>query len=119
MVEAFSAGYYLLRLYVEPHDGDRAVINSVAHTDLLEEVYAEDHGRHQQPLLMKLSDSHLPVLPGTDIPSGILAVPGSILEETRIDNPPTLSEVLLAKGDRADSLLELFAPASSMSWSPS
>ncbi len=119
MVESFSAGYYLLRLYIEPHEGDRAVINSVDHSDLLDEVYGDADIRPQQPLLVKLDESHLPVLPGRDIPSGILAVPGPVLEETRIDTPPTLREVLLAKGERADRLIDLFTPVTAQTWSPS
>lgn len=118
MVEAFSAGYYLLRLYVEPHEGGGAVMNSTAHSDLVEAVYPDRGEDDPQPLVVKLDESHLPVLPAESVPSGTLAVPESTMVETRITSPPALREVMLAKADRASQLIGLLEPGVS-GWSPS
>lgn len=117
MVEEFSTGYYLLRLYVEPYHGDRAVLNRTVHAELLEELYSEDPSDPETPLLMKVDEAHLAVHPDTDIPSGTLGLPDHLLEATRIDRPPTLREILLAKADQAARLLDFFNP-SLPTWNP-
>ena len=110
MFEEFSRGYYLGRLFVEPYDGDRAVIHRDHHHRANERVYAADGGvdHLDNPLVMKLDEAHFPVHGADDVPSGTLALPASLLGDTRIDAPPALREVLLAKADRADQLLRWF-----------
>jgi len=110
MFEEFSAGYYLGRLYVEPREGDRAVIHEEYHERANERVYATGEGveRLDGPLVMKLDGAHFPVHGAPDVPGGTLAVPDELLDSTEIEDPPTLTEVLLAKAGRATRLMEWF-----------
>jgi hypothetical protein len=103
MFERFSSGYYLGRLYVEPHDGDRAVIHETDHQRVNRQLYAAGVGveRVDLPLVMKLDGSHFPVHGDDGVPSGTLAVPASLVT----DDLPDRREVLLAAADRADELL--------------
>jgi hypothetical protein len=102
MFEQFSSGYYLGRLYVEPYDGDHAAIHRTHHEQVNEQLYESEDG----PLVMKVGSTHLAVHGAEDIPGRTLALPEQALSAAGVDNPPTLQEVLLAKGDRARQLLE-------------
>ncbi len=110
MFEEFSGGYYLGRLFVEPHDGDRAVMQRSQHERANRQLYASEDGidRLDHPLVMKLDETHFPVHGAADVPSGTLALPTPILEQMRVTDPPALKEVLLAKADRAEQLLRWF-----------
>jgi hypothetical protein len=79
------------------------------HEHVNEQLYASGEGveRLDTPLVMKLDENHFPVTGDERVPRDTLAVPEGLLTETRIRNPPTLEEVLLAKADRARQLLEL------------
>ena len=103
MFEQFSGGYYLGELYVEPHDGERAVIQRDDHEAVNEQLYAEGEGveRLDAPLVMKVDNTHFPVLGDEGVPSGTLAVPVELLEE----GSASKREVLLAKANRAMELL--------------
>jgi hypothetical protein len=110
MFEEFSAGYYLGQLYVEPRDGERAVVHEEHHERANETVYANGEGveRLDHPLVMKLDSTHFPVHRADDVPAGTLAVPGDLLEATGVEDPPALREVLLAKADQASRLMRWF-----------
>ena len=103
MFEQFSGGYYLGKLYVEPHDGEQAVIHRDDHEAVNEQLYADGDGieRLDAPLVMKVDNTHFPVLGDEGIPSGTLAVPADLLDEAS----PSQREVLLAKANRAMELL--------------
>lgn len=103
MFERFTSEYYLGRLYVEPHDGDRAVIQRADHERVNEELYATGEGveRLDGPLVMKLDGIHFPVLPDDGVPHGTLALPRSLSDRSL----PDRREVLLAAADRAGELL--------------
>jgi hypothetical protein len=120
MVEEFSAGYFLLRLYVEPYAGDRAVLNRADHAELRSERYPTNRrdSAKELPLLVKVDEAHIPVLPGDGVPTGTLALPDPVLEETRIDAPPSLRDILLAKAEQTARLFDLFDP-SIPTWTPS
>lgn len=107
MFESFSSGYYLGRLYVEPHDGDHAVMASDDHESVNQALYSAGEGieRLDWPLVMKIDQQHFPVHAEDGVPDNTLALPDSVLENTRIRNPPELKEVLLAKADRAAQLI--------------
>ena len=107
MFEPFSSGYYLGRLYVEPYDGDCAVFHRGHHEQVNRELYADGEGieRLDHPLVMKIGTGHVPVHGADGVPEGTVALPGDLLADLGIENPPTLSEVLLAKADRAAQLL--------------
>jgi len=107
MFEPFSSGYYVGRLYVQPHDGDRTVMHETDHERVNERLYADGEGieRLDRPLLVKLGTVHLPVHGETGVPERTLAVPEKDLDAAGVDNPPTLSPVLLAKRAVADRLL--------------
>lgn len=107
MFEQFSRGYYLGRMYVEPHDGDRAEMARDQHERVNEQLYAEGDGveRLDHPLVMKVETTHFAVHGDASVPADTLAVPEEALETTRVRNPPTLREVLLAKADHARRLL--------------
>lgn len=108
MFESFSDGYYLGRMYVEPHDDDRAVIQRRQHETVNRQLYATEEGieRLDAPLVMKLGTSHFPVHGDESVPEDTLVVPEGLVE-SEIRNPPTLREVLLAKSDRAAQLLRI------------
>lgn len=112
MFEEFSAGYYVGRFYVESYDGEHAVIDRDQHLEANEQVYAtgESIERVDHPLVMKVEQSYVPVFAADDIPTDTLGLPKPVLESTRIDNPPTLKEVLVAKAERAAQLLEWATP---------
>ena len=110
MFESFSGGYYLGRLYVEPHGGERAVMQRDQHERVNEQLYATGDGleRLDAPLVMKLGTCHFPVHGDRGVPADTLALPASVLDGCRLDSPPELREVLLATADRASQLLRLF-----------
>lgn len=103
MFERFSTEYYLGRLYVEPHDGDRAVIQRADHERVNEELYATGEGveRLDGPLVMKLDGRHFPVHGDDTVPHGTLALPPALSDRSL----PDRREVLLADAGRAGELL--------------
>ena len=103
MFEEFSAGYYLGRLYVEPHDGDHAVIHRIDHERMNRRLYTAGDGveRLDAPLVMKLDGSHFPVLGREGVPSGTLGLPPGVTDT----DLPDRREVFLAKPGRAAELL--------------
>jgi hypothetical protein len=107
MFEPFSRGYYLGRLYIEPSTDEQTTMCKRQHERLNEQVYATGEGvtRVDRPLVVKLGDSHLPVHGEEGVPADTLSVPERVLGGVSVRNPPTLREVLLAKGDRASQLL--------------
>jgi hypothetical protein len=108
MFERFSSGYYLGRMYVEPHDGDRAAIAREAHERVNEQLYTgEGLERTNLPVVMKLGTTHFTVTGDDSVPTDTLAVPERVVAETDVRNPPTLSEVFLAKADHARKLLSV------------
>lgn len=111
MFEQFSRGYYLGRLYVKPSDDSTATMCKAQHERVNSQLYADDEGveRLDTPLVMKLGTTHFRVHGDDAVPADTLAVPESVLGETAVRNPPSLQEVLLAKGDRASQLLGLAA----------
>lgn len=108
MFERFSRSYYLGRLYVTPAENDRVTMDRTQHERVNEQLYASGDGveRLDTPLVMKLDAQHFPVHGNESIPANTLAVPDSVLENTDISNPPTVSEVFLANRDRARQLLQ-------------
>lgn len=107
MFEPFSRGYYVGRLYVEPSADGRTTMCKRQHEQLNEALYTDGEGveRLDRPLVIKVGDSHLPVHGQEGVPADTLSVPERLLEAASVRNPPTLREVLLAKGDRASQLL--------------
>lgn len=110
MFEAFSGGYYLGQLFVEPYDGHQAAMQRSQHEATNRKVYATGDGidRLDHPLVMKLDETHFPVHGARDVPSDTLAVPTPLLDQLGVMEPPALREVLLAKADRAEQLLRWF-----------
>ena len=110
MFEEFSTAYYIGHLYVEPVDGEHAVMEREQHEEANEQVYTTGEGieRMDNPLVVKLDGSYFPVFSAEDVPTDTLAVPDEVLEATRVDDPPTLEQVLVAKAERAGQLLEWF-----------
>jgi hypothetical protein len=109
MFEQFSRGYYLGRLYVEPDDRETAAMSRDQHEQVNKQLYATGDGveRVDLPLVMKVENRHFQVCGDDTVPADTLAVPADLLDETRIRNPPTLREVLLAKADHAAQLLSM------------
>lgn len=109
MFEEFSRGYYLGRLYVQPADREDAVIDREQHEHVNRELYASGDGleRLDAPLVMKVHEQHVPVHGESGVPRDTLLLPREVLDDTRVSNPPALTEVFLAKADRARQLLRL------------
>jgi hypothetical protein len=104
MFERFSSGYFLGEMFVEPRDGDHAVMSREAHERLNEHLYLGDEGVEplDAPLVMKLDGPHFPVLGDDETPPGTLAVPGDAADGVRLYRD---QRVLLADADRADQML--------------
>jgi hypothetical protein len=112
MFEEFSSGYYLGRLYVTPSPEERALIERTTHERVSEQLYDHDPGNATpDSLVMKLDTAHLAVHGDDGVPAETLAVPEDVLAALDVENPPTLTEVFLAKGDRAQQLLQFVRPA--------
>lgn len=109
MFEEFSTGYYLGRLYVEPHGGEQAVMQRETHERVNRQLYAEGEGieRTDLPLVMKIGTTHFTVHGEEGVPEGAVALPDEALDAAGVDNPPSLREVFLAKADRAAQLLAI------------
>jgi len=109
MFEHFSSGYYLGRLYVEPAREETPSICRTQHRRVSEHLYADGTAVEapDRPLVMKVGTTHLTVTGDEGTPADTLAVPEPVLESAGIENPPELSEVFLAKADRARQLLAL------------
>ncbi|ALG82774.1 DUF5802 family protein [Halanaeroarchaeum sulfurireducens] len=107
MFEPFSSGYYLGRLFVEPSHDETATMQRDQHERVNRQLYATDEGIESldAPLVMKLGEKHLAVHGSSEVPEGTLAVPEETLDAIRIENPPTLSDVLLAKAEHARRLV--------------
>jgi hypothetical protein len=75
MFERFSSGYYLGRLYVEPTDGPHATISQRTYESVTEDLYGE-----QQPLVVKLGQTHLAVRGEAGVPARTLSVPATGLD---------------------------------------
>lgn len=112
MFEEFSAGYYIGQLYVESYDGDHAIMDSEQHEAANEQIYdsGDSIERRDHPLVMKIEQCHIPVFAADDLPTDTLGLPKNVLASTRIDNPPTVKEVLVAKAERAAQLVEWATP---------
>ncbi|MFC3956870.1 DUF5802 family protein [Halovivax cerinus] len=108
MFERFSQSYYLGRLYVTPTETDQVTMERAQHERVNEQLYATGDGveRLDTPLVMKLDAQHFPVHGSSSIPANTLAVPADVLENTDIENPPTVSSVFLASRERARQLLQ-------------
>lgn len=110
MFEEFSNSYYIGRLVVTPADTDRPRMQQAQVERLNDEFVTADDGEIvelDRPLVMKLGQRHFPVHGDRRIPADTLSLPEALIEETDIQNPPTVCGVLLAKGPRADQLLWL------------
>lgn len=66
--------------------------------------------RRDHPLVMKVDETHIPVFAADDVSTDTLGLPDPMLESTRVDHPPTLKEMLVAKAERAAQLLEWVTP---------
>ena len=102
MFEEFSRGYYLGRLYVKPGDNKTPKMCDRQHDQVTGQLYDRP-----VPPVMKVGRQHFAVEGEASVPADTLAVPESILDSADVDNPPTLTEVFLAKADRAAQLLSL------------
>jgi len=102
MFEDFSSGYYLGRMYVEPHDAERPVMQDEEFETVSLGVYDEE-----KPLVMKIGKHHLVVDGDDGVPTGTLGVPAKVADELRLRNPPSVKDVLLAKKDHATRILSL------------
>lgn len=102
MFEDFSSGYYLGRMYVEPHDAERPVMQDDEFETVSRGVYDEE-----KPLVMKIGNRHLVVDGDGGVPSGTLGVPEEVAECLRLRNPPSVKDILLAKEGHATRILSL------------
>jgi hypothetical protein len=102
MFEEFSSAYYLGRMYVEPHDTERPVMQR----DDFETVQRDVYGG-EEDVVMKVDRHHLVVDGDSSVPQGTLGVPKSYLESLDVRNPPAFKEVLLAKPRHAARILSL------------
>jgi hypothetical protein len=103
MFERFSTGYFLGRLFVEPYDGEQAVIQRDDHERMNERLYTDGTGVEplDAPLVMKLDGSHFPVHGEDGVPTGTLAIPRQMASR----DLPNEREILLASPERASELL--------------
>ncbi|MFC6990689.1 DUF5802 family protein [Haladaptatus sp. GCM10025707] len=108
MFERFSSGYYVGQLYVEPYDGDVALMHQSQHERVNEQVYATAGvARADYPLVMKLGHCHFSVHADAGVPEYSLFVPESLNRAVGLENPPERREVWLARANRAQQLLRI------------
>ena len=83
-------------------------MDSDQHVAANEQVYdtSDPIERRDHPLVMKIEQCYVPVFAADDLPTDALGLPAAVLASTRIDNPPTVKEVLVAKAERAAQLLK-------------
>ena len=131
MFEQFSSGYYLGRLYVQAHDGQRAVLRAREHEHVRQQLYGAETDRQRStagrephpgseltapedrtgsdgggpPLVMRYGQRHFVVDGDEGIPERTLAVPAEWLPDR--PDPLEAREVFLAKADRARQLLRI------------
>ncbi|MFB6096257.1 MAG: DUF5802 family protein [Haloferacaceae archaeon] len=114
MFEQFSSGYYLGRLYIEPHDGTRAALHAGEYREVRRQLYREagcdptgsdptGTDPADLPLVMRYDSQHFVVDGEESVPERTLAVPGPWLDDY---DPTEPREVFLAKADRANQLLQ-------------
>lgn len=62
------------------------------HEEANEQIYATGDGVESLdiPLVVKLDEYHFPVFSTDEVPADTLAVPDTVLEASRFDDPPTL-----------------------------
>lgn len=110
MFEPFSSGYYVGRLYIEPHDGERTLMQRDQHERANSDIYAAGTGidRLDHPLIVKVDSSHFAVEGEDGVPEDTLYVPRDHLQPRPGDRLPALKEVLVAKKHRAEQLMSLF-----------
>lgn len=99
MFAAFSRGYYVGRMQVEPHGGDDALMQRRAVEAVNEQLYATGNGveRTDYPLVMKLWQRHFPVHADTGVPEHTLLIPDRFIHDPVAEPLPSIREVLLAK----------------------
>ncbi|MFP4632714.1 MAG: DUF5802 family protein [Halobacteriales archaeon] len=102
MFEEFTRGYYLGRMYVEPHDAPGPVMHDEDYHELRRSLYDDA----DLPLVFKLGNHHLPVEGDESVPSMTLGLPDEVAESVELERPPQLENVLLAKRDAAAWILE-------------
>lgn len=105
MFEDFSSGYYLGRMYVEPHEADVPVMQGDDFETVSHGVY--EGVEEEKPLVMKIGKRHLVVGGDDSVPTGTLGVPEGVAEELDLRNPPSVKDVLLAKEIHAERILSL------------
>ena len=108
MFAAFSRGYYVGRMRVEPHEGDDALMQRRQVEAVNEQLYASGEGleRTDYPLVMKLWRRHFPVHAEPGVPEHTLLIPGHLVHEDDADPLPSIREVLLAKPDVVRRLMQ-------------
>lgn len=88
-----------------------------------EQVLTSDKGveRMDHPFIAKLDDTHFPAFDDEDVPTDTRGLPDAFPDATRVDTPPTLRSVLVAKTERAAQLLDWYTPytvnESAVAWS--
>ena len=118
MFAQFSSGYHLGRRDVEPRAGARAAMRREQREhvseqlDTAEGAAGEDASEGggptpEQPRVMRIGGTHVPVHGAEGVPERTVALPEDWLDATRLRNLPTLTEVLLAKRERAEQLLNM------------
>jgi hypothetical protein len=73
------------------------------------QLYGEEEAairRLNHPMMIEVESTHRPVHGAEGVPGRTLGLPAELFDRLSV-NPPELSEVLLAKAERAEQLLEL------------
>ncbi len=108
MFEDFSRGYYLGRMYVEPHEADSPVMQDEEFEKVRNDIYGDEKAYDaKKPLVVKIGKQHLVVDGDEGVPTGTLGVPRHVAEGLRIRNPPSVEDVLIAKKGHATRILSL------------
>ena len=126
MFEDFSRGYYLGRMYVEPHEADSPVMQDEEFEKVRNDIYGDERSYSvektaynrkeygdvkpydaKKPLVVKIGKQHLVVDGDEGVPTGTLGVPHHVAERLRIRNPPSVEDVLIAKKGHATRILSL------------
>lgn len=101
--EEFSDGYYLGQFIVVPGEVDLPTINDIVHENLQYRLY----DGAEKPIVMKMGHRHFTVSKSADVATDEMTCSLPFLETLDFKNPPTQHEVLLAKADRAEQIIQM------------
>lgn len=77
ILEEFSNGYFIIRIYVEPSGDEDATLNAHTYEALRDELY---DGEKDRGIIIKIRSRYYAVVPDRGTPTGVLELPSGDVE---------------------------------------